>query len=56
METQAALGCLEAALAFYELRAARRHNRQLELRSLDDLSFSETCKNCKHIGCTGECR
>ncbi len=53
-ETEAAAGCLKAALAFYELRAAGRHNRILELSSLQFLCCLPPCLKCGHIGCDCE--
>lgn len=50
-ETEAALHALEAALMFYEMRAARLHGRSLDLRSPADLVWMTTCKKCGHIGC-----
>lgn len=50
-ETEAASGCLKAALALFEIRAARRHGRLLDLPTLQHLSCSPTCARCGHIGC-----
>lgn len=50
-ETEAALHALEAALMFYEMRAARLHGRSLNLRSPSDLVWMPPCKDCGHIGC-----
>lgn len=55
METEAALGCLEAALALYEVRAARRHGRHIDMTTTSQLVSANTCNKCKHIGCTGGC-
>ena len=52
-ETEAAAGCLRAALALYEMRAARRHGRHLDLHSTQELMCGETCSRCGHIGCEG---
>lgn len=52
-ETEAALGCLKTALLLFELRAARRHGRSLDLYALQSLMFYATCKTCGHIGCRG---
>lgn len=54
-ETEAASGCLRAALALYELRAARRHGRHLDLQSTQGLMNAVVCAKCKHVGCTGDC-
>lgn len=51
METEAALGALEAALALYEIRAARRHERILDLMTVQELSCLPVCPNCGHIKC-----
>lgn len=53
-ETEAALGNLQSALLHYEVRAARRHDRHLDLYSVDQLSNLPTCETCRHIGCDGK--
>lgn len=50
-ETEAAAGCLRAALVLFEQRAARRHKRFLSLPSTQHLMCSPTCPKCGHIGC-----
>ena len=52
-ETECALHNLESALLHYEVRAARRHGRQLDLYSVQQLMCGTTCKICGHIGCEG---
>lgn len=52
-ETEAIIGCLQSALLLFELRAARRHGRYLELMRLSLLSSEIVCDKCKHIGCEG---
>ncbi len=52
-ETEAAEGCLRAALALYEMRAARRHGRHLDLMTTDQLCSLPVCAKCGHIGCEG---
>ncbi len=52
-ETESAAACLKTALLLFELRAARRHGRNLDLHSLSLLSSMITCKECGHIGCKG---
>jgi len=52
-ETECIIANLRSALLLFELRAARRHDRQLELVSTDQL-MSDTCKICGHIGCHHE--
>lgn len=54
-ETEAAIGCMRSALLLFELRAARRHSRVLDLASTQDVMNNITCIECGHIGCTGEC-
>lgn len=53
METEQALHNLESALAWFEVRAARRHNRHLDLYSAQQLVCAETCRICRHVGCKG---
>jgi len=55
-ETEAIIGNLQSALLLFELRAARRHDRQLSLQSLGNLSCDPVCEKCLHIGCRGTCR
>jgi hypothetical protein len=50
-ETEAAAGCLRAALVLYEQRAARRHERFLSLPSTQHYVCAPTCAKCGHIGC-----
>ena len=50
-ETEAAIGNLRSALLLFELRAARRHTRQLDLRDTQGVVSGETCKVCGHVGC-----
>ena len=50
-ETEAALGNLQSALLLFEMRAARRHGRHLDLYGVDFLVCSATCSECGHIGC-----
>lgn len=52
-ETEAALGSLMTAMLLFEVRAARRHGRQLELSSLIELPCALTCSVCGHVGCVG---
>ncbi len=53
-ETEAS--SLRAALLLFEVRAARRHGRELDLQSTQDLMNAATCAECKHVGCSGGCR
>lgn len=53
METEMALHNLESALSWYEVRAARRHGRHLDLYSAHGLVCGTPCKTCGHIGCNG---
>lgn len=50
-ETEAAIGLLKTTLLLFELRAARRHGRTLDLMDLRLLSCLPTCLKCGHIGC-----
>jgi len=50
-ETKQALACLETVLLLYELRAARRHGRHLELDSIQRLVSGPVCSTCGHFGC-----
>lgn len=52
-ETQCAFHSLESALLFYELRAARRHGRQLDLYDVQQLVHETPCPKCGHIRCGG---
>lgn len=52
-ETEAAAYCLRTALLLYEIRAARRHGRHLDLTLTQELCCLPTCKTCGHIGCEG---
>jgi hypothetical protein len=52
-ETEAAIGLLKSALLLFEIRAARRHERHLDLTDLKDLSSFPTCEKCGHIQCEG---
>ncbi len=55
-ETEAAASNLRAALLLFEVRAARRHGRELDLQSTQELMNAATCPRCKHVGCSGGCR
>lgn len=54
-ETESAAALLRAALLLFELRAARRHHRELALESTQGLMCKTVCKKCGHVGCTGDC-
>ncbi len=54
-ETEAAAANMRSALLLFELRAARCHDRTLDLSATQDLMSAVPCKNCKHVGCTGQC-
>lgn len=49
-ETEAIIGNLKLALLLFELRAARRHNRQLNLETTQSLLSEAPCEICGHIG------
>lgn len=53
-ETEAAIGLLKAALLLFELRAARYHERFLDL-PLEEVINGTTCSKCGHSGCQGNC-
>lgn len=50
-ETEAAIGLMKSAILLFELRAATRHGRHLQLDSLDAILACEKCVTCGHIGC-----
>lgn len=54
-ETEAAAELMRTALVLFELRAARRHGRHLDMPSVNRLVYSPTCVKCNHVGCNGEC-
>lgn len=50
-ETEAAISLAQTMLLLFEMRAARRKGRGLELRSIEALRDSMTCRVCGHIAC-----
>lgn len=50
-ETEAALGLLQTTLLLFELRAARRHARTLDIGTLMQLGSMSTCATCGHAEC-----
>ncbi len=52
-ETESATAMMRGALLLFELRAARRHGRNLDLNSTQEACCLPTCKTCGHIGCEG---
>lgn len=50
-ETECIVASLRSALLLFELRAARRHKRHLELESTDRLVCGPVCDRCGHYGC-----
>lgn len=50
-ETECIIGLLKSALLLFELRAARHHERFLDLETTTTLISGKTCPTCKHIGC-----
>ncbi len=52
-ETESAASCLKTALLLFEVRAARRHGRTLDLASAWDLCRLPTCPTCGHVVCSG---
>lgn len=55
-ETLGAIDLMRSAVLLFELRAARRHGRELEVDGMTWLENLPTCAECGHIGCGGECR
>lgn len=53
IETQMIIGALENALAWFETRAARCHNRHLDLPNVDRLISGPFCSTCGHFECSG---
>jgi hypothetical protein len=51
-ETESATELMKAALLLLELRAARRHGRFLDQKSVKKLLRAKKCKSCGHIGCS----
>lgn len=49
-ETEAAIGLLKTAIVLFEIRAAKRHDRDLE-QSVDEIVAGPTCSYCLHVGC-----
>lgn len=45
------LNSLRSALLGFEIRAARRHGRELEVG--ESIEAMQTCDQCGHIGCAG---
>lgn len=52
---KAVLYYLRVAILHLELRAAKRHGRELLLFDLDKIEIQPVCIKCNHIGCKGEC-
>ncbi len=50
-ETQAVAGLLETAILLLEVRAARVHNRSLDLAELAGIDRLPTCSRCGHVDC-----
>jgi energy-converting hydrogenase Eha subunit B len=55
-ETMAAIDLMRSTILLFELRAARRHGRTLELSASGPIEDEPTCASCGHIGCAGTCR
>ncbi len=53
-ETEAIIGNLRSALLLFELRAARRHHRFLDLPTTKRLMSGPICSQCGHVQCTHE--
>ncbi len=49
-ETESIISLLKTALLLFELRAARHHDRQLDLTTMQEL-LVDGCDICGHIGC-----
>lgn len=50
-ESQACIDLLRTCIFLLESRAARRHNRVLDMSSLYDIENEPTCSKCGHIRC-----
>lgn len=50
-ETELIIANLKNVLFLFEVRAARKHNRLLDLVSAQELINGQPCKKCGHIGC-----
>lgn len=55
VETEAATNLMRAALLLLEMRAARRHGRELALETYEQLEDAPLCVKCGHAGCDGRC-
>lgn len=55
-ETTLAIGMMQSALYFFEVRAARRHGRTLTAGLEDVVAGKHKCRICGHVGCERECR
>lgn len=51
-ETETAIGLLKSVIVLFEIRAARRHGRELDV-TVDEVVYGETCPVCLHVGCGG---
>jgi len=54
-ETESAIDLMRATILLFEIRAARRHGRELTTSRLLWLEDEPTCSKCGHIGCDGSC-
>jgi len=54
-ETINAAWHLRQAFVLLELRAARRHGRELDGVDIRIMEKLPVCKKCGHVGCSGEC-
>lgn len=54
-ETRNAIEAMRKAVWELEVRAARRHGRDLQL-SIEDAVSGPTCSTCGHVGCNETCR
>lgn len=53
IENEVVIANLQQCLLMLELRAAKRHGIELEVKSLNCLEMKELCPKCGHIECHG---
>jgi hypothetical protein len=54
-ETSEAIEHMKRAIILFELRAAKRHGRDLQWTDDEMFLGIGKCKKCGHVGCEGEC-
>lgn len=50
-ENKETILCLRSAILFLEIRAAKRHGRELKMRAGWDIENDPTCPTCGHVQC-----